>query len=77
MNEIDRLGIALLTVALSFLAFAFAVGINNDNVRFECLSYGYPQYNTALFRESYCTRRVFETDEVRTLEELRMKEKSK
>lgn len=46
--------------------------VQMNQVSYECLSYGYPQYRIASgSNPAYCIRRVFETDEVRTLEELR------
>lgn len=47
----------------------------NQSVEFECLSYGYPQYRRG--NPSYCIRHIFDVDEVRTLDELRAKERAK
>lgn len=76
MSKRDIYGVVFIVAFISFVAFVvFLAPAPYASVEYECLAYGYPQYRSRAGSPSYCIRHIFGVDEVRTLEELRAKEK--
>lgn len=78
-EHFPAIAMAVLLIVCGVLLLSIFGRFNEiHSIEYECLSYGYPQFRAGSGSEpSYCVRRIFDVDEVRTLDELRAKEKTR